>query len=418
VIPSISFPFPVRAAVSVRVAAALTYVVAVIAVTDSPATAQPVAISSVTCQTCRISIALLASLGASSGSGEVGELSTMTRMRDGQYVLSYNGADEELVVFSPTGDAARRLGRKGSGPGEFQFIRWTRAAGDNLHVFDAQLRRHTTFSGDLKVVRTAPFTFFLSGTPRWLTTRHTCSERPGQVACFLLHVVRPSGNLIASFAEDPDGYRFDVSEEVYSRSLERSSMGGIWAAHRTEYRIDHWRLDGTLQSSMIRQAPWFAAHEGSEGAPDPKRPPRPRLLDVNEDSAGRLWTLIRVASSDWVHALERLPADAHRKRSRFAIADINQAFDTIIEVFDYRRGRLLASVRFDQALIEFVDTNQAVSYEPVNDVPRLRIWRVSFHERGLRGSRLLECGRPSLRFDFCCSRGPAVRTPGFLHRHD
>lgn len=55
----------------------------------------------------------------------------------------------QLLVFSPEGGVLRKLGRKGQGPGEFDYIQTVRVLpGDSVYAFDAGLQRATVFGPD------------------------------------------------------------------------------------------------------------------------------------------------------------------------------------------------------------------------------------------------------------------------------
>jgi hypothetical protein len=351
---------------------------------------QEVLLSRASCERCGITVTPVVTLGDSDGPGAIGSISTIDRLADGRYVLSYDEADDELVVFSPEGRFLRRVGRRGNGPGEFQFIRWVRAVGDELHVFDARLRRHTILSSDFRVIRTAPFhgmalgdVAVLNDSVIVMNTVVWSSDRVG----YLLHAFDGNGAIIASIAEDPAGYRHDVSDELYWRNLVRASSGSVWSAARTKYRVEEWRIDGTLARTLIRQARWFPDHAGEDVAPDPAKPPLPRLLDFYEDAQGRLWTLVRVADERWAYALSQTPSPAHPEVGRFTIDDLDRAFDTIVEVIDVRNGTLLVSTRLDRAFFNFMSDGQVVSSSNDPDGnPRLHVWRL--------GIQPLERARP------------------------
>lgn len=52
-----------------------------------------------------------------------------------------------LLVFSPAGAVLRRLGRKGQGPGEFDWLQGVRVLpGDSIYAFDVGLQRTTVFA--------------------------------------------------------------------------------------------------------------------------------------------------------------------------------------------------------------------------------------------------------------------------------
>lgn len=77
---------------------------------------------------------------------EFNRMSGFRRLPDGRIVVA-DGATRELRWFAPDGRHLATLGRRGSGPGEFQgvvtLLPW---AGDSLAAFDANLRRVTTLS--------------------------------------------------------------------------------------------------------------------------------------------------------------------------------------------------------------------------------------------------------------------------------
>jgi len=53
----------------------------------------------------------------------------------------------QLLVFSPAGAVLRKLGRKGQGPGEFDWIQSVRVLpGDSVYAFDSGLQRVTVFA--------------------------------------------------------------------------------------------------------------------------------------------------------------------------------------------------------------------------------------------------------------------------------
>jgi len=80
-----------------------------------------------------------------------------------------------LVFLGLDGREIRRVGRQGSGPGEFQSLDWLGAcAGDSLYVADVNLRRVTVFSPSGADSRD----FSMSGLPGW---RWACSRQGGFV---------------------------------------------------------------------------------------------------------------------------------------------------------------------------------------------------------------------------------------------
>lgn len=332
-----------------------------------------------TCPDCEVQLDLHVRLGESEGEGVIGGVMTVEVLSDGRYVLAYAESDAGFLVFSPEGSFIESVGRRGQGPGEFQFVRWLRTSRDHLHVIDPQLGRRTVLSADFRVLRTVALTLPLEpladvlmlNDSTMLLNAHVRSRR---ATGHLLHTMIGGGTLFSSFGEDPDGVWPGRPPEVYLRSLARATPGPeVWAAHRTRYRIERWRWDGTLLDEFVRDVRWFPEHEGREGAWDPRRPPLPQILDVREDEARRLWVLIRVPSDAWEDSLVRDP-----DRPLYRIADVNRAFDTIIEVIDPSSSRLLASSRVDPALFTFVGEDLIASGHNTRDgTRRLHLWRPS-----------------------------------------
>jgi hypothetical protein len=59
----------------------------------------------------------------------------------------YVADQSRLLVFSPDGSVLRKLGRKGQGPGEFDWIQGVRVLpADSIYVFDSSLQRVTVFA--------------------------------------------------------------------------------------------------------------------------------------------------------------------------------------------------------------------------------------------------------------------------------
>ena len=70
-----------------------------------------------------------------------------TRLPDGRIVVGDRGAFA-LHVFSPTGALLRRFGRKGSGPGEIEYLKSFLRCGDSLVTQDIEGNRVSIFSLD------------------------------------------------------------------------------------------------------------------------------------------------------------------------------------------------------------------------------------------------------------------------------
>ena len=103
----------------------------------------------------------------------VGEVVGLVRTEAGA-IAAADGRAQVIRVFAPDGRLVRSVGRRGSGPGEFQALAWLGADGDSLLAFDLLTRRVTLFGAGGRVrttqlqsqgpVLTAPLGRFDDGT--------------------------------------------------------------------------------------------------------------------------------------------------------------------------------------------------------------------------------------------------------------
>lgn len=73
----------------------------------------------------------------------------------GDTVVVVNGGSQEVRFYDADGHFLRSTGRKGKGPGEFQFPSGVWCVGDSLAVWDIPLRRLTVLGRDGRFVRVA-----------------------------------------------------------------------------------------------------------------------------------------------------------------------------------------------------------------------------------------------------------------------
>lgn len=82
-----------------------------------------------------------------------GDVTGATRLPDGSVVVA-DRLSASLRYFDPEGRFVRSVGRKGDGPGEFDYLAALRRCGDSLHAQDIAPRRITVFSLDGTLART------------------------------------------------------------------------------------------------------------------------------------------------------------------------------------------------------------------------------------------------------------------------
>lgn len=274
---------------------------------------------------------------------------------DGRVAMAEQFSDR-FFVASPDGSGGRWVGRGGEGPGEYAFVRWVRARGDGLHVFDPMLMRRTVLDGaDFSVVRTnrlQRIQFFaavvvLDDSSYVINGAIRTPERVG----YALHLFNGEGDVVRSFDETPVGMPATAGIPDSWRFLSPARDGGLWSAGRSAYRIDLWdAASGKLRRSLVRNASWFPPHSGAREY-DPDRPALPVITEVMEDAAGRLWVLVSLASDRWATCFVRTPPGAHPELGEYMVRDDCEPFYRKIEVLDPRTGRLLATETVPRDLV-------------------------------------------------------------------
>lgn len=87
--------------------------------------------------------------------GNQHELTTVNHIvqaRNGDVFITQQ-RDNQIRVFSGAGQPIRAIGRKGQGPGEFEWLSAIGFVGDTLFATDNQLRRISLFASDGKLIR-------------------------------------------------------------------------------------------------------------------------------------------------------------------------------------------------------------------------------------------------------------------------
>lgn len=310
----------------------------------------------------------------------VGPAGDMQRM-DSTSILYVPGQGADgFVVAAADGSNWERVGRSGRGPGEYRYIRWVVARDGHLHVFDAAGMRRTVLDGGLDVIHTNPLYLNLAGSavvlPDLTYIVNGSIPTPDRVG-YVLHHFGSDGKVVRSFDESPDGYGTPDAGITRYRSLVLAENNTLWSAHRTRYQVDSWDLDRDVRDmSLVRRADWFPPHK-EWGSNDPAQPPKPHLLDLEEDSEGRLWVLIGVASEHWAEGFVRTPEDAHPELGRHMIDDRNTSYDTIVEVIDPTARCILATITVDHRMSFFVGPGWAASYlEDHQGSPTQQLWRL------------------------------------------
>ena len=344
-----------------------------------PAATQDVVLgdSAPSCATCSIELRPVLSLDGRT-MFLVNEPYEVIAHRDGGWLVTSLLDPTEIFVFDSTSRLVKRIGREGQGPGEYRFIRSVRVGpGDTVWVFDWDNQRITVLSPELGLVRSrrvdlgTPNEVALLSDGRFVTVedRYRAANRG-----LPLHFM-DGGKQTLSFGADPDDYPGRWSHRLW-RFLAPDRSAGFWAAHMTQYRLEHWNSFGKMDRSIERRVPWFEPNERvGIDYDNPTRPPNPGLFGVRLDVAGHLWTVIHVADANWRDGTGQV--EGMYGRTIQGIRAPNAYRDTIVEVIDPTRGTLLASARFDP-VVQFAGSSSfAWSYrEDENGYPVIDLFEL------------------------------------------
>jgi hypothetical protein len=296
-------------------------------------------------------------------------------MSDGRWALT-DYQDPRIKIYEPDGAYAGNFGRKGQGPGEFLLPAqvWSDAAGD-LNVMDLDLLRRTIMSasGQLRgtVGLDASFTTVAAFEDGRLVTGGLLPAAGGGFG--LVHVIGVDGRRVRSL-----GPRVTMETARASstfRTLAPSGDTAVWVGLPDRYELSLYSLDGALLRTLRRQTELFRPHDGRLSIGPDDGPPRPRIVDIQDQPNGDLWVLLRVADPDWRNAF--VDGVDPYGRPRKVVEDPAQYQDGVLEIIDWHAGTVKVRARADPALSWFAGPRLLAgeAYDPVG-VPHVVVFQV------------------------------------------
>lgn len=263
-----------------------------------------------------------------------------------------------LIRFTRSATPDVWIEEEGQGPREFQRIRRMAFAPDGtLYVFgDAKYNRYTpagdyidTHRPTAAVIRQVLDVVILPDGSIVLNGAAPSPEPDREI----FHLIDPDGELVRSFGPMTRGFEFDPEETRHR--LTPSDATAFWAAASNRYEIDLWHVLGTHRKRIARRVDWFQPWSG-RFEPPVEQPPKPRIRDIDEDSAGNLWVLLHLPAEDFAP----LPPVSDSAITAAVDAE-STAFDSLIEILDPATGQVIASRRFSNMLLSgFLDNHHTL----------------------------------------------------------
>lgn len=304
-----------------------------------------------TCRKCRIEARWVAKLATDTEPGLLAAW-PMSIARDsrGNFLVATSAPrDAGPLVFAPSGRFVARIGRAGSGPGEYRSARSIyRGRGDSLVVVDPHQPRLSILS---------PSGTFVRGFPIPVTSAAALVLEAGDVVVnapvndadrvgLPLHTFAAAGAYLRSFGEAgasevPWGF------PTWLRLMTEAQDGTVWVAEVfRRYRLTQWSRGGDLLHTVEVTPSWFPPYRRKENLRR-DRPPQPQLVGLWMDASQRLWVVGWVADRDYSSGFGPLVGVEGSLASE--VTNTDRAFDTMVDVLDLRRGLLLARTRLDKA---------------------------------------------------------------------
>lgn len=342
-----------------------------------PASSQIVVPDEPSCATCKLEIEVLTTLGAVEGPGSLPGLPEMIAVDGrGNYWLTFSGSLP--LVFDSTGRFLREMGRRGRGPGEFEYPAVVAALpGDSVLIIDPGTIRATVVAPDFRAVRgisIPPGQIYGIAPLQWpddlvLNSIVKTKEHFG----WPMHRATTTGGRLAvvkSFGANGGELRPGQEIELQQK-FTAPRHGRIWAADLVRYRVTQWTADGERLLMLERNPPWFKGVSAG-GIGGRNNPPAPRINAIGEDDAGRLWVFALVANPSWREAWASSPtAGGEYSISRVAWEHL---YRTIIEVIDSDTRRMVARGSFDALILAALPGNRAAAYTVDQDgIPQVEI---------------------------------------------
>jgi hypothetical protein len=329
------------------------------------------------CQQCTITLGDPVVLGSTTSPDEsLNWPVAIARLANGHYLASYSTERGVLVRHDSSGAWLTTIGRLGDGPGEYRYPQLLKVtAGDTVHVFDAFARRRTVLTPEGEYVRhsalpASPMSAAILPGDKVVMGSATIS---GVGAGLPLHSIAPAGTVAMSFGADTARAHPD-SAHLLGRTIAIDADGALWSSMKLHYRIDRLDADGQRTGTIIRDAPWFTGTSASPTV-SAEHAPTPQVRDIRVDRVGRLEVLITVAGERWQEGVGSISGEGNRPVG--VVVDPPRYYDSVIEVLDWRAGVVVARMRTDDALMQFVGADHVLSLSELPSGERVaRIWRV------------------------------------------
>ncbi len=316
-----------------------------------------------TCPNCRIVLDTVMTIGGANGQAVhlISRGSSFAMDDRGRFLVAGFGS-EEFAVFDTTGALLRTVGRRGQGPGEYEFIQNLAAGHGFIHVIEASSDR-TLLNLDFEFVRSDP-----------TQARSVLSSvaLPGGDVIFMSDARLPQsvGHPLHVLRRDGSVRSFGGGGELVRGNLTSGLVGGdgedeVWLIGTTSNIVSRWNLSAPDAPTVVfhRESPWFDAARSS----DPHIWPSTVFRAARAGRPG-LWLTATLPDEDFTpRRVAGPPPDLPTQETR----------DSWLELMDRETGLTIVRARFDELVLGFPSPDHVVMLrEDARGVPFLSLLRL------------------------------------------
>lgn len=297
------------------------------------------------CKECQLSRTSVAVLGDPRDDISIEPITIVVRDTRGWFYVAGIGEPGKIGVFDPRGRIQRRVGRLGSGPGEFRSVTALAIGeGNTLHVFGAAHHMFDTAGAFIRS-RALPIAFQVRSAVAVADGELLLQgsiRTPDRVG-YPFHLWTNRG--LSSFGRPIDPYVHNAYDS--ERRITRAGSSTFWSSQVTRYVLELWSKGEQRQRVLERKVPWFAPWSPTDGSDRPSgSPPRPTVGAISVDSVtDQMWVLLRVPMQGQASTAPTRPDGP---------ATFARQVDAIIEVIDLRTNQVLVSQRVPSVFNGFV----------------------------------------------------------------
>ena len=285
-----------------------------------------------------------------------------------------------VMVFDSTGRFLSRLGRLGSGPGEFGGLGFSTIVGRGDTIFVCGATKCQVFSPALKYVRSfstvpgsaRPAAVVMSNGDiafRMWSENSALSRNP-------IHLFTTEGRLVRSFGTEvpfPPNCGRCVGNAGLGLSLNKSN---VWIAQAGRYELNLWDSDGKLLRQIrVQNSPWYTPSDPA----NLQAVPMSSITRLIEDPSGILFVFGTAAKQI---GPATLPPGANVSRQTAVSTPMNVARTPQVEAIDVKTGAVLAS----RAIPGFVASTYGGDYltssrDGGGSIQYIDVWKVQLLRR-------------------------------------